>query len=94
MSLKFEWDAKKAVSNKRKHDVTFEEASTVLSDLLTITILDPLRSGNEKRLVTIGRSDKHRVLVVVHTEREELIRLISARPATAHEKKRYEEGHG
>ena len=94
MPLKFEWDAQKAVSNKRKHDVTFEEASTVLADFLSITIPDPLRTGNEERLVTIGRSDKHRVLVVAHTERGDVIRLISARPATAHEKKRYEEGHG
>ncbi|MGH8593914.1 MAG: BrnT family toxin [Gammaproteobacteria bacterium] len=94
MSLRFEWDARKAASNRRKHDVTFEEASTVLSDVLSITIPDPLHPGNEERLVTIGRSEKHRVLVVVHTERGDVIRLISARAASAREKKRYEEGHG
>lgn len=85
---------KRAVSNKRKNDVTFEEASTGLSDFLSTTIPDPLHPGNEERLITIGRSDKHRALVVVHTERGDVVRLISALPATAHEKKRYEEGHG
>lgn len=94
MSLKFEWDTRKAVSNKRKHNITFEEASSVLSDSLSVTIPDPLHAGNEERLVTIGRSDQYRLLVLVHAERGDVIRLISARPATAQEKKRYEEGYG
>ncbi len=92
--LKFEWDNSKADSNKRKHGITFEEASTVLADFLSITIPDPLYPGHEERLVTIGKSEKQRVLVVVHTERGDIIRLISARPATTHERKRYEQSHG
>jgi len=91
--LKFEWDNRKAISNERKHGVTFEEASTVLSDVLSITIPDPLHPEMEERFVTIGYSDKQRLLVVVHTDRGPAIRLISARAATAHERKRYEQ-HG
>ncbi len=94
MALKFEWDVHKATSNERKHRVTFEEASTVLSDFLSITILDPLHPGDEERLVTIGQSDRRRTLVVVHAERGDVIRLISARMANAHERKKYEENYG
>ena len=88
--MKFEWDNKKAISNIQKHGVTFEEASTVLSDFLSITIPDPLHPDLEERFVTIGLSDKQRLLVVVHTDRDSTIRLISARVATTHERKRYE----
>ena len=94
MSLKFEWDIHKAKSNERKHGVTFEEASTVLSDFLSITIPDPLHPGDEERFVIIGQSDRRRTLVVVHTERSDVIRLISARLANARERKKYEENHG
>ena len=94
MALKFEWDVHKATSNERKHRVTFEEASTVLSDYLSITIPDPLHPGDEERLVTIGQSDQRRTLVVVHTESDDVIRLISARPANAHERKKCEENYG
>ncbi len=94
MTLKFEWDSNKASSNEKKHGVTFEEASTVLSDFLSITIPDPLHPGDEERLVTIGQSDQRRTLVVVHAERGDVIRLISARIASAHERKRYEEHYG
>ena len=94
MALKFEWDSRKADSNAKKHGVTFEEAGTVLSDLLSITIPDPLHPGDEERWVTVGQSDRKRMLVVVHTERDAVIRLISARLASAHERKRYEESHG
>jgi hypothetical protein len=87
VALKFEWDINKASSNEKKHGVTFEEASTVLSDFLSITIPDPLHPTDEERLVTIGQSDKQRTLVVVHTERSNFIRLISARLASAHERK-------
>lgn len=94
MALKFEWDVHKATSNERKHRVTFEEASTVLSDFLSITIPDPLHPGDEERLVTIGQSDRRRTLVVVHAERGDVIRPISARMANAHERKKYEENYG
>ncbi len=90
MALKFEWNANKANLNEKKHGVSFEEASSVLSDLLSITINDPLHRENEERWVTIGQSNKRRTLVVVHTERGDAIRLISARLANTHEQNRYE----
>lgn len=93
MELKFEWDIDKADSNKTKHGVAFEEAGTVLSDSLSVTIIDPLHPEHEERLVTIGQSDKRRTLVVVHAERDDIIRLISARLASTHERKRYEENY-
>lgn len=92
--LKFEWDINKATSNKRKHGVSFEEASTVLADFLSITIPDPLNLENEERMVTVGQSEKQRLLVVVHAERGDIIRLISARQATSQERRRYERKHG
>ena len=94
MALKFEWDSRKAQSNAKKHGVTFEEAGTVLSDFLSVTIPDPLHPGDEERWVTIGQSDRKRTVVVVHTERAGVIRLISARLASADERTRYEERHG
>ena len=94
MPLIFEWNEEKASSNKKKHKVSFEEASTVFGDLLSLTIPDPLHSKDEDRLVIIGQSEKQRLLVVVHVEQNSTIRLISARPATAHERTFYEEDHG
>lgn len=90
MALKFEWNANKASLNEKKHRVSFEEASSVLSDLLSITINDPLHREDEERWVTIGQSNKRRTLVVVHTERGDAIRIISARLANTHEQNRYE----
>ena len=92
--MKFEWDNNKALSNISKHGVSFEEASTVLADFLSVTIPDPLYSENEERLVTIGQSERQRLLVVVHAERGDVIRLISARQATVRERKRYGEKYG
>ena len=89
--MKFVWDNNKALSNTRKHGVSFEEASTVLADFLSVTIPDPLHPENEERLITIGQSERRRLLVVVHTERGDVIRLISARQAAVQERKRYEE---
>jgi len=94
VALKFEWNTNKANLNEKKHGVSFEEASSVLSDLLSITITDPLHREDEERLVTIGQSNKRRTLVVVHTERGDAIRLISARLANTHEQNRYEENYG
>ena len=94
MALKFEWDSRRAESNAKKHGVTFEEAGTVLSDILSITIPDPLYCGDEERRVTIGQSDRKCTVVVVRTERAGVIRQISARLASAHERKMYEESHG
>lgn len=93
MSFTVEWDPKKARQNLRKHKVSFEEATTVFRDTLSSTIEDPLHSESEERLVTIGVSNRLRILVVVHTDRGDRLRIISARLATAHERRIYEEGN-
>jgi len=80
----------KAKSNLKKHGVSFEEASTAFQDILSLTIDDPLHSIDEERVVLIGMSNKNRLLVVVHTEREDNIRIISARKATKEERESYE----
>lgn len=69
MSLTFEWDPHKAKRNLTKHKVSFEEASTVFSDVRSITIHDPLHSEAEDRFVDIGFSAKLRILVVSYTEK-------------------------
>ena len=86
-----EWDNRKAAANFRKHRVSFEEAVTALEDPLAITYHDPDHSEGEARFLTFGLSSTGRILVVAHTEREEAIRLISARPATRRERSAYEE---
>ena len=90
MGLLFEWDKKKETINIAKHKVTFEEASTVFRDELSLTIHNPLHSIEEDRLIIIGESVKHRLLVVVHTERNDKIRIISARQTTKNERRYYE----
>ncbi|MDZ4804317.1 MAG: BrnT family toxin [Candidatus Eisenbacteria bacterium] len=91
MDLRFEWDSRKANSNLKRHGVSFSEASTVLGDPLSITIPDPLHSHDEPRFLDLGMSHSGRLIVVVYTERAGTLRLISARPATRHEKQDYEE---
>jgi uncharacterized DUF497 family protein len=91
MGILFEWDNNKAQQNLKKHVVSFEEASTVFGDPLSITIEDPLHSVNEERFVIIGKSYLQRTLVVVFTEKGYNIRIISARLATSRERKTYEE---
>jgi uncharacterized DUF497 family protein len=91
MALTFEWDATKASDNHHKHGVSFEEAAGVFSDPLSLTIPDPQHSDAEDRFVTIGRSAFERVLVVVHAERGDRIRIISARAATPRERRVYGE---
>lgn len=86
------WDPVKARANLRKHGVTFEEGASVFRDALSVTISDPLHSTEEDRFVTIGRSDRNRTLVVVHSEVGDTIRIISARLATRRERREYEEG--
>ena len=86
----FEWDDAKAVSNLKKHDVSFEEGATIFNDAMIATISDPDHSKDEERFISIGVSVQGRLLVVVHTEREERIRLISCRKATSGERKLYE----
>ena len=92
MSIKFEWDPRKARRNLRKHRVDFSEASTVFADALSITIADPDHSEDEERWVTMGLSTRQRLLVVVHIDEGETSRLISARRADPHERRKYEEG--
>ena len=94
MPLDFEWDDQKAKVNALKHGVTFEEASTVFGDPLSLTIPDPAHSQFEQRFVIIGHSHQRKLLVVVHTERGDSIRIISARRATRRERKTYEESTG
>ena len=89
--IAFEWDRIKDATNRRKHGVGFTEASTIFDDPLSITIPDPGRAVDEERFVIVGMSSKQRLLIVVHTIRGERIRLISARSATRHEKRNYEE---
>ena len=91
MALLFEWDPRKARRNLTIHGVSFDEASTAFQDPLSQTIADPLHSEDEKRFVLLGRSHRNRLLVVVHTERGDRIRLISARLAGNRERVKYEE---
>ena len=90
MGLKFDWDPKKAAANVRKHHVSFEEAASAFGDPLSLTIPDPEHS--EERWVLLGMSERKRLVVVAHTERADVVRLISARPATPAEIRDYEEG--
>jgi uncharacterized protein len=92
--LTFEWDAPKARSNLSKHGVSFEEASTVFGDSLSLTIPDPDHSSAERRHITMGKAFNDKLLVVVHTDRRDNIRIISARRASRRERKFYEEEIG
>jgi hypothetical protein len=89
--LQFEWDSAKAVENLTKHGVSFQEAATVFRDPLSATGADPDHSIGEERFITFGVSTSGRLLVVAHTEDGDTIRIITARPVTAAEKKIYEE---
>ncbi len=89
--IRFEWDPRKAAGNLRKHGVSFEDAQTVFSDERALFLDDPDHSEEEDRFVLLGLSAALRVLVVVHCYRAEdqVIRLISARRATRHERDVY-----
>jgi uncharacterized DUF497 family protein len=88
----FEWDRAKADANVRKHDVTFDEASTVFGDPLNLLMSDPDHSLDEERYLLLGMSNRRRLLVVAFAERPPKTRLISARRATRKERRQYEEG--
>jgi uncharacterized DUF497 family protein len=90
--MEFEWDPAKAERNEVKHGVGFFEAATVFADPLAISWHDPDHSEVEDRFITFGFSNEGRLLVVAPTDRENLTRIISARPATRRERKLYEEG--
>jgi len=91
MSLTFKWDADKARTNERKHGVSFDEAATVFGDPLSVAIPDPDHSEDEDRFILLGSTYLGRVLVVVHTDRVDNIRIISARLATKTERRAYEQ---
>ncbi len=88
--VRFEWDPEKAKQNLKKHGVSFDEAVTVFYDPLSATFDDPDHSVGEQRLITVGTSSQTRLLVVAHAERGTVVRIISARLATAHERKKHE----
>jgi len=88
--MRFEWDPEKAKRNYRKHKVSFEEAVTVFYHSLSATFDDPDHSVGEQRFITVGFSSHGRLLVVSDSERGESVRIISARRATARERKRHE----
>lgn len=88
----FQWDENKAVRNQTKHGVTFGEAATVFDDPLHLTEADEIHSVGEQRFVTVGMSIRQRLVFVVHTDTEDVIRIISARLATRGEREDYESG--
>ena len=87
--MSYEWDPDKAKSNYKKHGVKFADAVAVFEDENAVTIED--EHENENRFITIGRDFLRRILVVVYTFRGIVIRMISARKATARERQEYEE---
>ncbi|MEY2914978.1 MAG: hypothetical protein RLZZ184_4287 [Cyanobacteriota bacterium] len=91
MELGFEWHEEKAQENLKKHGISFEEAKTVFNDPLSITIADSQHSDDEERYIDIGLSSKGQLLIVVYTERQSNIRIISSRKATNAERKIYEQ---
>ena len=90
--MEFEWNPEKEQSNVEKHGVDFTEAATVFGDPLELTIADPDHSVGEFRFLSMGCSARNRILVVSYTEREERIRIVSARVAAPKERRHYESG--
>jgi uncharacterized DUF497 family protein len=90
MGLIFEWDDNKGTANAIKHGVAFTEAGTIFGDEQSITIPDFKHSRKEPRFITMGMSQNGRLLIVIHTERGNHLRIISARPASRKERKQYE----
>jgi uncharacterized DUF497 family protein len=98
MQLVFEWDKNKAQLNLRKHKVSFEEAKSLFNDPLLLTYSDEVHSNTGERYISIGMSNRSRILIVIHADRKEAenpitIRIISCRRTTASERQQYEEGH-
>ena len=86
----FDWDEEKARSNLTKHDVSFDEATSVFDDPLFLTFADPAHSIQEQRFIMMGESARGRLLVISYTDRAGTTRLISARLATRKERQAYE----
>jgi uncharacterized DUF497 family protein len=91
MGYIFEWDPRKATANIKKHGVSFDEASTVFGDPLSLLMTDPQHSEDEQRFLVMGMSVQVRLLVVAFAERPPRTRLITARPATRQERTKYEQ---
>jgi hypothetical protein len=89
--MEFEADPVKAARNFKKHKVSFEEAASIFGDAMALTFPDPDHSVGEARWLSFGMSSRGRVLAVIYTERRGKVRLVSARIATKHERKFYEE---
>ena len=89
--IRFEWDSRKVAINRRKHGVSYEEATTVFADPLAFIFDDATHSRYESREIIIGHSAKNRLIIISFTERaDNIVRLISARPATRKEREDYE----
>ena len=91
LAMEFEWDVNKAGTNREKHGVSFEEAVEVFADRLSSTVADPDHSLGEQRFVMFGRTSAGRYLVAAFTERDDKIRIISAREMTRSERRAYEQ---
>ena len=91
MAYLFEWDPVKAAENHADHGVTFDEASAVFADPLSLLMGDPDHSEDEDRYLLLGMSVQQRLLVVAFTDRPPRTRIISARRATRRERRRYEQ---
>ena len=89
--MQFEWDPKKAQRNIKAHGVSCKEAATVFGDYFSFTYPDPDHSISEERFITIGTSLEGNLLFIAHTDREDRIRIISARKTTRAEQRMYEE---
>lgn len=90
--MEFESDPAKAAQNLKKHQVSFEEAASVFGDPMAYTFADPDHSTGEGRWLMFGLSRMARILAIIYTHRRGKYRIISARLATRHERKTYEEG--
>ena len=89
--MDFDWNDRKAARNLKKHRVSFTEAATIFGDPLSLTYNDPDHSFDERRFITIGISERGRLLIVSHTEQDDAIHIISARETTRAERSLYEE---
>ncbi len=90
--MEFEWNSDKAIRNIQKHNVSFTEAATIFNDPLSLTYPDPDHSHYENRYITIGLAQSGKIIILAHTDRNNKIRIISARLATRQERRFYEEG--
>jgi uncharacterized DUF497 family protein len=90
--MEFEWDPEKAAANLSKHGVSFDEAKSVFNDLFCVELFDPDHSDDENRFLIVGESKEQRRLIVSYTERDNSIRIISARLITPKERRDYEYG--